>query len=565
MVVPLWDLEAGQYSLSADVSIHLSNLAAEETHLWLPIFAGGGGGGDGQGARASSGVARGGDGAGDGFSPLASWRERMAGGRGLSIEGRDRDGESVGQGKGVCGWEQINEDSADGAQEAGRPRDSRGGGGGACGGGERAIQEWRDKQQGEKRARWYGCSGASDVEDERRWGRWNCTGTGGEMDGGGGAQGLDTADAWLDTANAHVLWASTQATFALETLESPLVTECVGLGPPKRWALAHKVIGSGREFMPQIFTSVSDVRVKSDADGLRKDLFDWLSTIGVFTNRYVVNFGCWLMGREPNHSMWYDVATGLMMERGWSGLGFDIDSRLTLIRKVAAERNRHNLTFIAELLTGETAPPHLRAYNVPIDLDLLKVDIDSFDCDLARGILLNGFRPKMLHIEFSPVWPRGVRVEYIYGPKVVPFVGGCSCEAVAALGQEYGYTIISAYGIDVTMIRSDLWHQHGLAKHLRRFGCSPSCGTEYCREGHPYTDVDGTIKFESYNLPCTKWSILYDQGRHEELVKDVAQLVATGSGTLAHSGNIAHISSDHVDVEFLVSDGSARVVLSSSR
>ena len=234
-MVPLWDLEAGQYSLSADVFIHLSNLAAEETHLWLPIFAGGGGGGDGQGARASSGVARGGDGAGDGFSPLASWRERMAGGRGLSIEGRNRDGESVGQGKGVCGWEPFNEDSAGGAQEAGRPRGSRGGGGGASGGGERghAIQEWRDKQQGEKRARWYGYSGASDVEDERRGGRWNCAGTGGEMDGGGGAQGLDTADAWSDTANANVLWASTQATFALETLESPLVTECVGLGPPK--------------------------------------------------------------------------------------------------------------------------------------------------------------------------------------------------------------------------------------------------------------------------------------------------------------------------------------------
>jgi hypothetical protein len=200
--------------------------------------------------------------------------------------------------------------------------------------------------------------------------------------------------------------------------------------------LAHKVIGSGREFMPQIFTSVFDVRVKSDADGLRKDLFDWLSTIGVFTNRYVVNFGCWLMGREPNHSMWYDVATGLMMELGWAGLGFDSDSHLHFIREVAEERNRHNLTFNAELLTGATAPDRLRAYYVPLDLDLLKVDIDSFDCDLARGILLSGFRPKMLHLELSPVWPRGVRVEYRFGPKVVPFSGGCSCEAIAALGAD---------------------------------------------------------------------------------------------------------------------------------
>ena len=84
--------------------------------------------------------------------------------------------------------------------------------------------------------------------------------------------------------------------------------------------------------MPQIFTSDSDVRVKSDADGLRKDIFDLLTTISVFKNRHVVNLGCWLMGRKPNHSMWYDVATGLKMERGWSGLGFDIDSRLTLPR-----------------------------------------------------------------------------------------------------------------------------------------------------------------------------------------------------------------------------------------
>eukprot|EP00802_Teleaulax_amphioxeia_P010268 Tamp_10294.p1 GENE.Tamp_10294~~Tamp_10294.p1 ORF type:complete len:414 (+),score=31.02 Tamp_10294:201-1442(+) len=323
------------------------------------------------------------------------------------------------------------------------------------------------------------------------------------------------------------------------TVEVPLVTECFGLGK------------NYDEFMPQIFAMNPDVLVKSDPDGQRRDIVDLLSSIGVFTNHFVVNFGCWLTGTQQ--SMWYDVATGLMMERGWAGLGFDAGKHLTLIRQVAVHRARQNVTFIDELLTGETAARRLRAKNVPMELDLLKVDIDSFDCDLARGILLDGFRPKMLHIELSPVWPRGVRVEYKFGPKVKPFLGGCSCEAIAALGQEYGYMIISAYGIDVTMIRIDLWHEHGLAKFFRkRIGCSTSCGTEYCRQG--------------LNMPCAKWSQLYDEGKHEELVRDVAQTIAAGregcvggsaclQGRGGHAGNIAFVSSDHVNIKFLVSAG----------
>jgi hypothetical protein len=494
VVVPFWDLEVGQYSLSAAVSIYLSHLVAEEGDDISTVKCAGGGGGDGRGTGTSCGV---------------------GGGRDVAA------------------------------------------GGGARGGGEHvhAIRARREKQQEETREHGQGGSGGSEVEDERWLEGLDCAAAVGEVDGGGRTQGLGMA-------NASVLWACTQATFALTDFgipvwassqaklvpqQAPLVTECI---PMADFSGDLGDFGTNWEkfyFMPQIFAAGSAVLVEGDADGQRRDIFELLSRVGVFTNRYVVNFGCRLTKTE---SLWYDVATGLMMELGWAGLGFDSDSHLDLIRQVAEERNRHNLTFIAELLTGETAPDRLRAYYVPIDLDLLKVDIDSFDCDLARGILLSGFRPKMLHLELSPVWPRGVRVEYRFGPKVVPFSGGCSCEAIAALGQEYGYMIISALGIDVTMIRSDLWHQHGLAKHFRgRIGCSPSCGTEYCRAG--------------YNLPCARWSKLHDQGKHEELAREAAQIIASGivpaghghPGVLAHSGNIALVSSDHVDVKFLVSNG----------
>ena len=497
MVVAYWDLEAGDYLLSAEVSsnsFNLSHLVAPEGDDISTVKCAGGGCGDGQG----TGV--------------------------------------------VCG--------------IGGGRDCAAGGGARGGGGHvHAIQARRGKQQDETREHGQGGSWGSEVEDERRLEGWDCAAAVGEVDGGG-----------RTPANASVLWACTQATFALkefgipvwassqaplEPEQAPLVTECIpmadfsgdlgdfGTNRIKNWEKFY--------FMPQIFAADSAVLVEGDSDAQRRDIFELLSRVGVFTNRYVVNFGCRLTEMD---SLWYDVATGLMMELGWAGLGFDSDLHLHLIREVAEERNRHNLTFIAELLTGATAPDRLRAYYVPLDLDLLKVDIDSFDCDLARGILLSGFRPKMLHLELSPVWPRGVRVEYRFGPKVVPFSGGCSCEAIAALGQEYGYMIISALGIDVTMIRSDLWHQHGLAKHFRgRIGCSPSCGTEYCRE--------------RYNLPCARWSKQYDLGKHQDLAREAAQIIASGivpaghghPGVLAHSGNIALVSSDHVDVKFLVSNG----------
>jgi len=247
VVVPLWDLEAGQYSLSVAVSIYLSTLIAEEKLLSYSyrsmLVPAGGGAGDGQGAGASSGDGGGGggsgggggeggagdsscnrggsdgvgeglgDGVGESFSPLSSWRERMmARGKGLRREGRDRDEEGVAQGKGVGGREHLRKDTTGGAREGDcRARGGCRGGREACGGDEhgQALQEWREKQRGEKREQGRGWIGGSEVEDER-WGQgWNCAAVGGEMGAGGSAQRLDTA-------MANVLWASTQATFTLE-------------------------------------------------------------------------------------------------------------------------------------------------------------------------------------------------------------------------------------------------------------------------------------------------------------------------------------------------------------
>ena len=121
----------------------------------------------------------------------------MARGKGLRREGRDRDEEGVAQGKGVGGREHLRKDTTGGAREGDcRARGGCRGGREACGGDEhgQALQEWREKQRGEKREQGRGWIGGSEVEDER-WGQgWNCAAVGGEMGACGRAQG------WRDCA-----------------------------------------------------------------------------------------------------------------------------------------------------------------------------------------------------------------------------------------------------------------------------------------------------------------------------------------------------------------------------
>ncbi len=75
LAIRVWDAHEGLSEDEALVAKKSATFPLKCEHV-LPTDNGG----DGQGAGASSVDARGGDGAGDGFSPLASWRERMAGG-----------------------------------------------------------------------------------------------------------------------------------------------------------------------------------------------------------------------------------------------------------------------------------------------------------------------------------------------------------------------------------------------------------------------------------------------------------------------------------------------------
>eukprot|EP01062_Namystynia_karyoxenos_P037889 TRINITY_DN2755_c0_g1_i3.p1 TRINITY_DN2755_c0_g1~~TRINITY_DN2755_c0_g1_i3.p1 ORF type:complete len:427 (+),score=116.01 TRINITY_DN2755_c0_g1_i3:100-1281(+) len=257
---------------------------------------------------------------------------------------------------------------------------------------------------------------------------------------------------------------------------------------------------------------------------LRRDIVDALDSAGAFPRRFVVNFGAWL--QRETQPLWYDAATGVMLRRGWAGMAFDSAEHLEVLRRrVKLEGREHNITLHPVLLSADNVVSYLEKNADPEDLrqmGFLKVDVDSIDCDLAEAILRAGYRPVLLHIEFDPHWPVGLRVRH----RNSRLGDGCSCAAAAELGRRYGYRLVSAFGIDATMVRDDVLQR--ISPKLRfetAAYCSPSCGSAYCR---PWPGVCAAF--------ADKWLEMARRREWDEMVRHTVKEVAARrfAGVISH-------------------------------
>lgn len=149
--------------------------------------------------------------------------------------------------------------------------------------------------------------------------------------------------------------------------------------------------------------------------------------------RYVVDLGCWL--NEPNN-LWYDIAHGLMLEEGWSGLCVDSEEHMVSIVKEIQKRNRSDIAMLSEYVFPTNIADVLERNGVPKNLGVFKVDIDSIDCDLLTSVLKAGFRPDWIVVEHSPFYPASIQCTTQY-PSTAST--GCSCAAATDIGRRFGY------------------------------------------------------------------------------------------------------------------------------
>lgn len=188
------------------------------------------------------------------------------------------------------------------------------------------------------------------------------------------------------------------------------------------------------------------VRSQNGEDGIIAALFGSIGT----TNRYVVDFGV-EDGSECN-------GAHLLRDLGWHGLLIEGDDR-----SFAALSERYSGNDSVELehayVTAENVGRIFAAHKVPVELDLLSIDVDGNDYWIWKA--LNDYQPRVVVIEYNASHPPPERWVMAYNPQH-RWRGdnyfGASLASLTALANVKGYALLAtdSCGVNAFFLRRDL-------------------------------------------------------------------------------------------------------------
>ena len=136
--------------------------------------------------------------------------------------------------------------------------------------------------------------------------------------------------------------------------------------------------------------------------------------------------------------------------------------KVTLIKKNFRYLNFFNSLPFEFFVTSENIVKLLEENTVKkSNIDILTIDIDSYDYYVAKEILKNNYKPKLLILEFNPNLPADKALTYpntldLSNKPLNKKVYGASYMAMSNLAESYGYKLVYITGIcNLFYIRDD--------------------------------------------------------------------------------------------------------------
>ncbi|MEI7525477.1 MAG: hypothetical protein WCJ95_14150 [Mariniphaga sp.] len=183
-------------------------------------------------------------------------------------------------------------------------------------------------------------------------------------------------------------------------------------------------------------------------DGIIKEIIDRLK----LESGFFVEFGV-QNGLETN--------TTLLLLKGWKGLWIEANETdfNYINKKFESKLNSKQLTVMNNFITAENVEHLFDLAKVPVELDLLSIDIDSNDYWVWKAI--KKFSPKVVVIEYNAFYPPDVEWIMPYDNAKVwdsTTYYGASLKSLYLLGKEKGYKLIacSYIGVNAFFVREDL-------------------------------------------------------------------------------------------------------------
>lgn len=179
-------------------------------------------------------------------------------------------------------------------------------------------------------------------------------------------------------------------------------------------------------------------------DGIIEKIFNIIGT----TSKIAVEFGA--------HDGFYCSNTALLWStQDWNGILIEGDPN-------KVQRLRHNVAPYNCLVIQEyvgidnknNLDALLKKHNVPINIDLISIDIDSNDYYVFESIQL---RPRVFIVEHNPTLPATLDLYQPYDSTFSNHGYGCSVAALDRIAKTKGYSLICITDTNVFFVQNELF------------------------------------------------------------------------------------------------------------
>lgn len=219
------------------------------------------------------------------------------------------------------------------------------------------------------------------------------------------------------------------------------------------------------------------IRSQNGEDGIIGEIFARIGTL----KKYAVEFGV-QDGMECN-------AAYLFLDKKWSGLMIE-GSKKNYKRLRSNYANHKSVKTIHEFVTRENITSIFRKMNVPVEFDLLSIDIDGNDYWVWAALFQ--YKPRVVVIEYNASYPPPKKMVIKYNPKFTwdgTSYFGASLTSLSELGKKLGYSLLGtdSIGVNAFFIRNDLVPLSGFQVLSPEQGYHPPAYGSW-NGGHPWKE-----------------------------------------------------------------------------
>ena len=194
-------------------------------------------------------------------------------------------------------------------------------------------------------------------------------------------------------------------------------------------------------------------------------------------------------------------------KKGSSGFAVEFDpekfAKLAFVYRIFPQ-----VTLLKQKITPVNIAEIMKSNSVPLDFEILNLDIDSYDLEVVDAILSSGFKPKIITIEINEKIPPGVFFNVKYTPDHYwngDHFYGCSITAAKLTMNAHNYRLVW------------LEYNNAIFVHNNFTKCTWDSLTAETAYKIGYLDRRNVKVLFSYNLNVWHWNNLSPQDAATEI------------------------------------------------